>query len=338
MAWGKPVGIVLLFFALGLGPLLRYLKALGRTPMDPQLGHVELHTPEELGKAFINKRTLVVGGTRGIGRGVARAIAEAGGDLTIVGRSPESGASAVAHLKAHANSSTQQIVFFAGDLGTAKSAKTLVRWLEEAAKTQGKYDNLVVTAAVFPDWKELLNEDGLEKGHAIAVVGRYTLYRHMHRFLKDGGRVLNVLASGDKMARFERDLLTGQRNCTGLVECVLNWGSSSELMQIGVQESGKFKSITRVSTNPGFLRTELHSGQGLIVDLLEPVVAALIGISEDDCGVRQASILASERLPKGQLSYVDEDMIGRTRSSELQTLADDHLLWLMAWLNERTEL
>lgn len=295
-------------------------------------------TSEELAKAYVNKRTLVIGGTRGIGRGVARAIAEAGGDLTIVGRSVESGASAVALLKSHAKSPTQQIAFFPGDLGTAKSAKTLVRWLEEAAKTQGKFDYLVVTAAVFPDWKELLNEDGLEKGHAIAVVGRYTLYRHMHLFLKEGGRALNVLASGDERARFERELLTGQRNCTGLVECVSNWGGSSELMQIGLHESGKFKSITRVSTNPGFLKTELHSGQGLIVDLLEPVFAALIGISEEECGMRQASILASEPLPKGQLSYVDEDMIGRTRSTELQALADNHLLWLMAWLNERTEL
>jgi len=213
-----------------------------------------------------------------------------------------------------------------------------VRALEAEAKTAGRFDYLVVTAAVFPDWADLLNEDGIEKGHAIGVVGRYALYRHMNLFVQEGARVLNVAASGEKEARFDRDIMTAKRNVTGLIETVLNWAGAHEMSQIGLQESNNFHKTTRVSTNPGLLGTELHDGQGWVMDIIEPIMVALIGISEEECGHRQASILASPRLHKEGLTYVDEDLIGRTRSTALQEVANKHLSWLMAWLNERTEL
>lgn len=331
------LGLILLFFAFGLKPAIRNLRMLTRTPVDSSMGQLERLSAAQLESVYGGKRTLIVGGTRGVGRGIARAIVEAGGDITLSGRSAATGAEAVAYLKTKAKTPSQRITFLAGDIGTQKSARALVKKLAEKARTEGKYDYMVVTAAVFPDWNELLNEDGLEKSQAIAVVGRYMLYRHMHLYLKDGGRLLNVLASGEKKARFERDLLTAQRTVADLFEAISNFGVGNELMQIGVQETGKFNNIIRVSTFPGILVTDLHRGQGWVFDLIETVAVALTGMSEDECGDRQASILASPRLHKGQLSYVDEDMIGRTRSTQLQELADKHLLWLMAWLNERTD-
>jgi len=336
--WAQVIGFILLFFALGLQPLLHLLKDLSRTPIDPALGQLPSLSEAELSAFYEKRRTLVIGGTRGVGRGVARAIVKAGGDVTIVGRNATSGASAVEFLKANANKTSQQIKFLAGDLGSERTAKALVRELEGVAKKEGSFDYLVVTAAVFPDWNELKQEDGLEKGHAIAVVGRYIVYRHMNLFLKEGGRVLNVLASGEKKSAFDRTLLTGERNVTGLWEAVLNWAGCAEVMQIGLQNSGNFHKTTRVSTHPGIISTELHVGQGWVMDFLEPIMVGLAGISEEECGLRQANILASGKLPKGNLSYVDEDMKGRLRSEQLQENANTHLGWLMTWLDARSNL
>ncbi len=44
-----------------------------------------------------------------------------------------------------------------------------------------KFDYAVISAATFPDWtKPLQNEDGIDKSFAIAVVGRFIIYRNMY--------------------------------------------------------------------------------------------------------------------------------------------------------------
>lgn len=339
MKWSVIIGSALLFFALGLGPLINYAKeSFLHAPFDPEIGQLPILSATELTKFYAKHRTLVVGGTRGIGRGIARVIVQSGGDVTVVGRSVKSGKDAVTELKSHAKSATQQISFIAGDLGTIKSAKELVRTLESVANKEGRFDYLVVTAAVFPDWEDLLQEDGLEKGHAIAVVGRYNLYRHMNLFLKEGGRVLNVMASGQNRHALNKETLEGKKNVTSLVEAILSWSDAAELMQVGVQKSGQFHKTTRVTTNPGLLSTELHYGQGKLFEIFEAIGVAFMGISEEQCGLNQASILASPRLHKGQLNYVDEGMKGRLRSAPLQKAVETDLDYLMAWLDERSRL
>jgi len=237
----------------------------------------------------------------------------------------------VIDLKNHAAKTFQEIDFVAGDLGSVRSSKALLNQLAERAK-KGRFDYLVVTAAVFPDWENLLQEDGLEKGHAIAIVGRYLVYRHMNLFMKERPRVLNVLASGGSWCNFDRALFLGERNVTGLMEAILNWGGGFEIMQIGLKVQNKDYDATRVTTNPGFISTELHTGQGWVQDHLEPILAATIGISEEEAGVRQASILASPALYKDKITYVDDDMIGRLPSPALETCFKEHGDWLMSWL------
>lgn len=312
-----------------------------RAPADSSIGTVELLSAEQLRAAYSGKRVLVVGGTRGVGRGTALAVASAGAHVAIVGRSPKSGEKALGALRAVAPSREQELEYLQGDLGTVASSKALLRRLEEFAAQHGRFDYFVQTAAVFPDWAELKQEDGLEKGFAIAVVGRYILYKHADRFLKEAGsgaggaaRVLNVLASGHLPVQpYDRALASGARLPTGLLEAINSWSFGNELMQIGLGEHGEHHGTTRVSTMPGMLATDLHDGQGLVMDVVEPIMVALIGISEEDCGVRQASILASPKLHSGGLSYVDENMKGRARSAELQSMADEHLAWLWEFIN-----
>ncbi len=70
------------------------------TPKDPVVGDVQPVHEEVLRTRFRGKTALVVGATRGIGRGTALALASAGASVSIVGRSRRNGDKAVAEMAA----------------------------------------------------------------------------------------------------------------------------------------------------------------------------------------------------------------------------------------------
>ena len=76
------------------------------------------------------------------------------------------------------------------------------------------------------------------------------------------------------------------------------------------------------------------------MDLLEPIFVALIGISEEDCGVRQASIMASDQLHdhdtnNNQITYVNQYMQGMLPSPFLLQQITDEGAWLKQFLDEK---
>jgi len=199
---------------------------------------------------------------------------------------------------------------------------------------------------VFPDrGSPLKQEDGLDKGFFIAVVGRFILYDSVDKFMTvdpKGGpsphvRVLNVLASGGRMSGLDREVATGDSTSTSLFSNMITFAVGNEIMQM-LLEQGKLGSnfgTTRLSTHPGFLQTDLHRGQGLLFDLFESLMVLVNGISEVTAGQRQASILASTRLHGGALNYVDDVMQGRSASAELQHEFDQHSDWLRQLIEQK---
>ncbi|CAK0828084.1 unnamed protein product, partial [Prorocentrum cordatum] len=236
--------------------------------------------------------------------------------------------------------------YIQGDLGTTAGSHALVRSLSSDAEAKGRFDYLAATAAVFPDWgSPLKQEDGLDKGFFIAVVGRFILYDSVDKFMTvdpKGGpsphvRVLNVLASGGRMSGLDREVATGDSTSTSLFSNMITFAVGNEIMQM-LLEQGKLGSnfgTTRLSTHPGFLQTDLHRGQGLLFDLFESLMVLVNGISEVTAGQRQASILASTRLHGGALNYVDDVMQGRSASAELQHEFDQHSDWLRQLIEQK---
>lgn len=87
-----------------------------------------------------NKRVLVTGGTRGIGRGAVKAFLDAGARVAINGRTSGSTASAIAELDAG-----RRLVAAPGDVGTASGCEAVVN---AAIKELGGLDILVNSAGV----------------------------------------------------------------------------------------------------------------------------------------------------------------------------------------------
>jgi hypothetical protein len=147
----------------------------------------------------------------------------------------------VSDIKAAA--SLAKVDFISGDIGTVCNSMKLVGKLDESGK---RYDYAVVSAATFPDWTmPLQNEDGVDKSFGIGAVSMW-----------------------------DRDLASGKRNVSGLVEGILNFALANEIM---IDSLYKFDdnfvkgSFTMVSTHPGMLKTDLHRGQGLAFDIIEGV-------------------------------------------------------------------
>lgn len=51
--------------------------------------------------------------------------------------------------------------------------------------------------------------------------------------------------------------------------------------------------IPIVATHPGFLRTDLHRGQGLWMDVAEAIGCHFAGCTEEECGRREVALLCA---------------------------------------------
>lgn len=324
--------LVSVLLALSLRPTCLFLFRLMLAEPDENLGSFPVLAPKDLN--FKGKRAVLIGGTRGVGYGIALALAQGGASVTIVGRNAETGQAAVEKIGA------ERTTYLQGDIGTIQSAFALVQELEQ----HGPFDILVNSAAVFPNWKadSLLQEDGLDRSFAIAVMGRYIVYRQSHQFMNDMPVVLNIMASGSAQGhrfhqnRVDRELVTGSKTVTSLFQSLMFWSLANEIMLIGLFRKGILpESATLVTTHPGLLKTDLHGDQGVLFDILEAFMVALVGVSEEECGVRHASILMDDRLYRGKITYVDQFMEARVAPPILLEEADEHLDWLLQFLDSK---
>jgi len=126
------------------------------------------------------KVALVTGGTRGIGLGIAKALAAAGFDLAINGRRD---ANDVAAAISELEFAGVKVLYLQADVSDRASRSEMVTQIE---KTYGRLDVLVNNAGVAPDVRaDLLdaNEESFDRLVSINLKGPYFLTQQVARWM-----------------------------------------------------------------------------------------------------------------------------------------------------------
>jgi 3-oxoacyl-[acyl-carrier protein] reductase len=111
------------------------------------------------------RTVLVTGGTKGIGKGIARVFARAGANVVVNGRDAESGEAAARELSGQGG----EVAFVGGDVSRAADCE---RVAEETASRFGGIDVVCANAGVFPDVKLAdMTEDDIDSIFATNVKG-----------------------------------------------------------------------------------------------------------------------------------------------------------------------
>ncbi len=201
------------------------------------------------------KRIVIVGGTKGIGRAVARRLAARGDHIALLGRDAADLAASAADLAARAPAGARPPV--TGLLDLARTDRFDVA-LDDAARQLGAIDTVLITAGAFGT-QDALEADAAARDRVLAINFTQTIQvceAARARLLAAGGGTLCVLGSvaGD---RPRKPVVLYGATKAGLAYYM-------EGLDLRYREAG----LRAVLVKPGFVRTGMTAG------LPEPPFAA----------------------------------------------------------------
>ena len=224
------------------------------------------------------KTALVTGGSVGIGKGIARALAREGVDVAICARRKEPLEQTATEIARETN---RRIVPIPADLSKDTDAKTFIA---QAHKALGRIDIMVNNAGSSPGGVlEHLSEADWEQSLQLKFMGYVRCLRYVLPIMvkQGGGRVVNLIGNDGVKASYW-EIAPGAANAAG-----------QNLTMSLAGQYGKHN-ISFCAVNPGPVRTERWAG----------LVAAM---SRDmNLPYEEADTLAPASIPLGRIAEVEE--------------------------------
>ena len=202
------------------------------------------------------KVAVVTGASKGIGAGIAKALAAEGASVIVNYASSKAGAEAVvAAIKAAGG----RAVAVGGDVSKAADAQGII---DSALKNYGRLDILVNNSGVY-EFAPIgaVTEEQFHRIFNINVLGAILTTQAAVRHLGEGGSVINIGSSVSRITPASSTVYTGSK------------GALDALTGVWARELGPRK-IRVNSINPGLVETEgTHSGGQIGSDLEKWLVA-----------------------------------------------------------------
>jgi NAD(P)-dependent dehydrogenase (short-subunit alcohol dehydrogenase family) len=224
------------------------------------------------------KVALVTGGSAGIGKGIARALAREGVDVAICARRKDVLEGAAEEIR---RESGRKVLAIAADLARREDAEQFVHG---AARHFGRVDILVNNAGSAPGGViETIDEDGWLQGLQLKFMGYVRCLKAALPIMREqgGGRVVNLIGN-DGVKESYWEIVPGACNAAG-----------QNLTKALAGQYGKFN-ISFVAVNPGPVRTERWEG-------LVKAMSRDMRLSYED-----ADRLAPRSIPLGRIAEVEE--------------------------------
>ena len=201
-------------------------------------------------------RVLITGGTDGMGKALAIALAKKGTRLLLMGRSRDKGEAAVAEVS-H-TSGNESVKFLQGDL-------SLVREMRQAAvEAHQQFDGLDVlvhsAGGLFPGKRTLTNE-GLELSFAVQFLARFVLTNELVSLLRAApvAQVLSIAGGG--YGTVDLDDLQSERGY-GRFKAIARTSAMNDLLT--VEQISRYPDITFYDYGPGLVRTAVSMPNALM--------------------------------------------------------------------------
>jgi NAD(P)-dependent dehydrogenase (short-subunit alcohol dehydrogenase family) len=224
------------------------------------------------------KTALVTGGSEGIGKGIAKVLAQEGVDVAICARRKEPLEATAQEI---AQATGRKIVPIIADLTKDEDAKNFI---EQGHKALGRVDIMVNNAGSAPGGViEHMTEADWAQGLQLKFMGYVRCLRYVLPIMvaQGGGRVVNLIGNdGVKPSYWE--IVPGAANAAG--------------QNLTLSLAGQYgrHNISFVAVNPGPVRTERWAG--------------LVRAMSRDMNIpyEQADTLAPRSIPMGRIAEVEE--------------------------------
>jgi NAD(P)-dependent dehydrogenase (short-subunit alcohol dehydrogenase family) len=232
------------------------------------------------------RRAIVTGGSRGIGRAVARALAAEGCDVALVARDKEALAAAAGDLAAE---SGRRVIGVAADTGDDGAVAAMV---DEVVERLGGVDILVNCAAT-PNTGAPIPDDALEAEINVKVRGYLRCIRAVAPLMEaqGWGRIVNVSGLA---ARQTGSIVGSVRN---VAVAAMTKNLAEELGPRGINVTVVHPGMTRTERTPDSLAA-MASARGTDPESLEAAIAAGVTLGRMVTAAEVADVVAFLASPR----------------------------------------
>jgi NAD(P)-dependent dehydrogenase (short-subunit alcohol dehydrogenase family) len=232
------------------------------------------------------RRAIVTGGSRGIGRAVARALAAEGCDVALVARDPEALARAAREL---ARESGRRVIGVPADTGDDAAVAAMVA---SVAEQLGGID-VLVNAAATPNTGAPIPDDALEAEINVKVRGYLRCIRAAAPYMEaqGWGRIINI--SG--LAARQVGTIAGSVRNVAVAAMTKNL--ADELGPRGINVTAVHPGMTRTERTPDALAA-MAAARGMDPATLERSLAAGVAIGRMVTAAEVADVVAFLASPR----------------------------------------